>query len=109
MAWFCLVVAGCMEIVWFTLLKQSDGFTKPWHGALALLASLTSLVLVGWALRTLPLGLSYAVWTGIGTVGSAAVGMLYFSESSNPLRLLYIALILAGIVGLKWTSTGVTD
>jgi len=105
MAWAVLFVAGLLEIGWAVGLKYTDGFTRlgPSLGTGA--ALIGSMALLGVALQTLPLGTAYAVWTGIGTVGTALLGILLFGEPATVLRLLCIALILAGIVGLKLAPT----
>jgi len=109
MAWVYLIVAGLFEIGWATSMKYADGLTKPGATAITIVASIVSFVLLALAMKTLPLGTAYAVWTGIGAVGSVILGILLFQESANPLRLACIGLILIGIVGLKLTmplSTG---
>lgn len=104
-AWFVLSIAGLCEVGWAVGLKYSAGFTRPWPAAATLLAMIASVVLLGWSLKALPLGTAYAVWTGIGAVGTALLGMLLFDESRDVARLLCIALIVAGIVGLKLFTT----
>ena len=101
MAWFILFVAGLFEIGWAIGLKYSDGFTRPWPTAVTAVSMVASVVLLGLALRTLPLGTAYAVWTGIGTVGTALLGIYLFADPATALRLGCIGLIVAGIVGLK--------
>jgi quaternary ammonium compound-resistance protein SugE len=105
MSWFILFVAGLFEIGWAVGLKFTQGFTRLWPTVGTVAAMAVSLSLLGIALRTLPLGTAYAVWTGIGTVGTAIVGMLIFNEPAEFLRLACIFLILAGIVGLKLVSS----
>ncbi len=104
MAWLILVLAGLLETVWAMGLKFSQGFTKPLPTVVTILAILASLGLLGLALKTLPVGTAYAVWTGIGSVGTVIFGIVLLHESTNPLRLACIALILLGIVGLKLVS-----
>ncbi len=104
MNWFILLVAGLLEVGWAVGLKYSAGFTRPWPSALTALAMLGSVLLLGLALRSLPLGTAYAVWTGIGTVGTALFGMLVLGEPASAARLLCIVLIVAGIAGLKLLS-----
>jgi quaternary ammonium compound-resistance protein SugE len=101
MAWAILFVAGLLEIGWAVGLKYTEGFTRPVPTALTALALVGSMALLGLALRTLPLGTAYAVWTGIGTVGTAIVGMVVLREPATAARLVCIALIVSGIVGLK--------
>jgi quaternary ammonium compound-resistance protein SugE len=104
MAWIYLFVAGVFETAWAIGLKYSAGFTKLGPSIFTLLTMLISLYLLSLALRTLPVGTGYAIWTGIGAVGTAILGMLLFDESRAIARVLCIVLIVAGIVGLKLTS-----
>jgi quaternary ammonium compound-resistance protein SugE len=101
MAWVQLFFAGLFEIGWAVGLKFTDGFTRPLPTALTLASMVLSLGLLGLALKVLPLGTAYAVWTGIGTIGTVIVGIVLFKESADLLRLGCVALILAGILGLK--------
>lgn len=101
MAWAALFAAGLLEVVWAVGLKYTQGFTRILPTAVTVLAMIASIGLLGIALKTLPVGSAYAIWTGIGTVGTAICGMLLFGESTAVLRLVCIALIVAGIVGLK--------
>ena len=101
MAWLVLFVAGLCEIGWAVGLKYTEGFSRPIPTVLTAGAMIVSLVLLGFALKTLPVGTGYAVWTGIGAVGTAILGIILFGESMDPMRLGSIALIVAGIVGLK--------
>lgn len=105
MAWFILFIAGLCEIGWAIGLKYTDGFSRLVPSVLTGGAMLVSIVLLGIALKTLPVGTGYAVWTGIGAVGTAILGILLFGESTDLPRLASIALIVAGIVGLKLTSS----
>lgn len=105
-AWIMLGLAGLLEIAWAVGLKYADGFTKPIPSALTIGAMIVSMYLLALAARTLPIGTAYAVWTGIGAVGAAILGMMLFGESANAMRLGCIALIVAGIAGLKLTSPG---
>ncbi len=100
-AWVVLFFAGLCEIGWAVGLKYTEGFSRLWPSVATGVAMLASVVLLGWSLKTLPLGTAYAVWTGIGAVGTAILGMLLFGESREAARLACIALIVAGIVGLK--------
>jgi len=100
-AWLILLVAGLCEVGWAVGLKYTESFTRLWPSVWTLAAMVASVVLLGWALKVLPLGTAYAVWTGIGAVGTALLGMYLFGESREALRLACIGLIVAGIVGLK--------
>ena len=102
--WLALFAAGLLEIAWALGLKYSDGLTRFWPTAATLVAILLSFGLMALALRTLPFGTAYAVWTGIGAAGSILVGMLVFSEPADPVRILCLTLIVAGMVGLKLNS-----
>ena len=101
MAWICLLIAARFEIAWAVGMKHSHGFTRFWPTVYTFAASLVSFVLLALATKTLPLGTSYAVWTGIGAAGTAAMGILWFGESASIPRLVCIALIVLGVVGLK--------
>jgi len=101
MAWLYLVIAGFFEIGWAVGLKYTEGFSRLWPSIWTLAAMTLSIVMLGLALRSLPLGTAYAVWTGIGTVGTALLGMVLFGDPATAGRLACIALIVAGIVGLK--------
>tara|TARA_R110001592_G_scaffold103978_9_gene292657 strand:+ start:423 stop:743 length:321 start_codon:yes stop_codon:yes gene_type:complete len=105
MSWIYLFVAGLFEIAWVIGLKYTDGFTRPLPSIATAAALITSMVLLGLAVRDLPLGTAYAVWTGIGTLGAAAFGIFLFNEPATAIRLACIGLIAAGIVGLKLTSS----
>lgn len=104
MAWVYLTVAGLLEIVWAIGLKYTEGFSKLGPTAITVAAMVASIVLLGIALRDLPVGTGYAIWTGIGTIGTAVLGILLFQEPVTALRLASIGLIVAGIVGLKLVS-----
>ena len=101
MAWAILFAAGLLEIGWAIGLKYTEGFTRPLASALTLAAMAGSILLLGLALKTLPIGTAYAVWTGIGAVGTAILGIALFGEPATAARLASIGLIVAGIVGLK--------
>ncbi len=101
MAWLFLLVAGLFEIGWAVGLKCTDGFTRLWPTLGTVASMIVSLGLLALALRTLPLGTAYAIWTSVGTVGTALFGIALFHESADPIRLACIGLIIAGIVGLK--------
>jgi quaternary ammonium compound-resistance protein SugE len=104
MAWVYLAVAGLLEVVWAVGLKYTEGFTRLGPTALTVTAMVASVVLLGIALRELPVGTGYAIWTGIGTIGTALLGIMLFHEPATALRLASIGLIVAGIVGLKLVS-----
>jgi quaternary ammonium compound-resistance protein SugE len=101
MAWLVLLLAGVLEIGWAVGLKYTEGFSRLWPTVGTVGAMVVSLLLLGLAVRTLPIGTAYAVWTGIGTVGTVLLGMALFGEPASPLRLAFIAMIIAGIIGLK--------
>jgi len=105
MTWVVLFVAGLMEIGWAVGLKYADGFTRLWPSIATVVSLIGSMGLLAVALRTLPLGTAYAVWTGIGTVGTAVLGIVLFREPATAMRLVCIALIVAGIVGLRLSPT----
>ena len=101
MTWVILFIAGLFEIGWAVGLKYTDGFTRLWPTVATAVALLASMSLLGLALRTLPLGTAYAVWTGIGSVGTAVLGIILFREPATAMRLVCIGLIVIGILGLK--------
>ncbi|HEY0820066.1 MAG TPA: quaternary ammonium compound efflux SMR transporter SugE [Rhizobacter sp.] len=104
MAWVILFIAGLFEVAWAIGLKYTDGFTRLWPSVGTVAAMVASVVLLGWAMRTLPVGTAYAVWTGIGAVGTVALGVVLFQEPATVARLGCVGLIVAGIVGLKITA-----
>jgi len=104
MAWAVLFVAALLEIVWALGMKYTDGFSRLWPSVGTLIAMLMSFGLLSQALRTIPVGTGYAVWTGVGAVGTAIAGMLFLGESRDPARVLCLALIVVGIAGLKVLS-----
>jgi quaternary ammonium compound-resistance protein SugE len=104
MAWTCLVIAGLLEIGWAVGLKYTEGFSKLWPSVATGIAMIASFALLSYALKTIPIGTGYAVWTGIGAAGTAIVGMLYLGEPREVLRVLCIVLIIAGVVGLKFAA-----
>lgn len=106
LAWVFLLLAGLLEIVWATAMKLSDGFSRPGASAVTLIASMGSFVLLAFAMRSLPLGTAYTVWTGIGAIGAFVVGIVYLGESVTLVRVLAAILILTGIVLMKGTSSG---
>jgi len=104
MAWLLLVVAGLLEVGWAIGLKYTAGFTRLWPTVGTLTAMVASVGLLGVAMKTLPVGTAYAVWVGVGAVGTAALGMVLFGELASVGRLVSLGLIVAGIVGLKLAS-----
>jgi quaternary ammonium compound-resistance protein SugE len=104
MAWISLIAAGLLEVVWALALKRSDGFSRVPETAVFVVALVASMALLAIALRSFPAGTGYAVWTGIGAVGTAIVGIALFGESAAPLRLFSVALVAAGVVGLALSS-----
>ncbi|QDT17017.1 DMT family transporter [Alienimonas californiensis] len=104
MAWILLTLAGVLEVVWASLMKQSDGFTRPYVTTATVLTMAASVSLLSVAMKTLPLGTAYTVWTGIGAVGAFLVGTLAFGETVGPMRAAAVALIVAGIVMLKLST-----
>lgn len=105
MAWTLLLIAGLMEIAWAVGLKYTDGFTRLVPSVLVLIAMTASVVFLALAIRTIPIGTGYAVWTGIGAVGTALLGIVLFGEAATLPRLACIGLIVTGIVGLKLVSS----
>lgn len=101
MSWVILFIAGLLEVGWAIGLKYTDGFTKPWPTIGTVISLVASFLLLGLALKTLPVGTAYAIWVGIGAVGTALLGILLFGESADALKLVSLGLICAGIVGLK--------
>jgi quaternary ammonium compound-resistance protein SugE len=104
MAWLVLVLAGLFEVCWAIGLKYTEGFTRLWPSVLTLLAMGISIGLLGLAMKTLPVGTAYAVWVGVGAVGTAILGIVLLGEPASAGRLLSLGLIVAGIVGLKLAS-----
>jgi quaternary ammonium compound-resistance protein SugE len=104
MSWVLLFVAGLFEVAWAIGLKYTEGFTRWWPSVGTVTAMVVSVVLLGLAMRTLPVGTAYAVWTGIGAVGTVTLGIVLFGEPATVARLACVALIVSGIVGLKITS-----
>ncbi len=103
MAWTYLLLAGFFEIAWAIGLKYTEGFTRLWPSVGTVAAMAASVVLLGLAMRTLPVGTAYAVWTGIGAVGTVILGIVLFAEPASAARLVCVGLIVAGILGLKLT------
>ena len=104
MAWILLFIAGLLEVVWAFAMKQSHGFTKLVPSVITIGTMIASFGLLSVAMKTLPLGTAYAIWTGIGTIGTAILGIILFGEPATVLRLACVGLIVAGIVGLKLVS-----
>lgn len=104
MTWIILIIAGLLEVTWAVGLKYTHGFTKLMPTLWTLTAMLGSIGMLGLALRTLPLGTAYAIWTGIGTVGTVIYGIIVLHEPASALRLACIAMIIGGIIGLKFTT-----
>ena len=104
MAWLELLIAGGMGVFWSTFMKLSEGFTRPLYTVLTIGGMIVSFLFLAQATRVLPLGTAYAVWTGIGAVGAVIVGIVVFKEPVTALRMVFVVLLLAGIVGLKATS-----
>ncbi|HEY1325294.1 MAG TPA: quaternary ammonium compound efflux SMR transporter SugE [Casimicrobiaceae bacterium] len=106
MAWVMLVIAGLFEVGWAIGLKYTDGFTRLWPTVGTVLAMILSLWLLGIAMKSLPVGTAYAVWVGVGAVGTVVLGIVLLGEPANAARLFSVALIIAGIVGLKLATPG---
>lgn len=103
-AWILLIVAGLLEIVWSVALKQSSGFTRPWPSIIGVATAGVSLYLLSLALKSLPVGTAYAIWVGTGTLGVAIMGMIAFGEKPSWQKFLFLLLILAGMIGLKFVE-----
>ena len=104
MSWIVLFIAGLLEVVWAVGLKYTHGFSRLVPSVITIVAMVVSMALLSWAMKTLPVGTAYAVWTGIGALGAVLVGILLFREPVTAPRLLFMALLLIGIIGLKITS-----
>ena len=105
MAWLILILAGFFEIAWAIGMKYSDGLTKPWWTIFTIVTLIISMGLLNYSMKTLPVGSAYAVWTGIGAIGTAILGIILFGESKEMIRIFFILLIVIGIAGLKFYST----
>lgn len=105
MPWFHLIIAGLLEIAWAIGLKQTAGWTRLWPSVITVALMIASFFFLSLALRTLPLGTSYAIWTGIGAIGTALVGIFIFDEPRTAARLVCLLLIISGIIGLKLASS----
>lgn len=106
MAWIALTIAGILEVVWAYSMKLSEGFSRPVPSAVTIAAMIASFGLLAWAMRSLPLGTAYTIWTGIGALGAFLVGVAVLGEPANALRLLAAALILGGLVLMKLATPG---
>lgn len=104
MSWVILVIAGLFEVGWAVGLKYTDGFTRLWPSLATLASMIISLWLLGIAMKSLPMGTAYAVWVGVGAVGTVILGIVLLGEPANPGRLISVGLIVAGIIGLKLAS-----
>ena len=105
MAWFYLVTAGVLEVVWAFAMKQSDGFTRPWPTVIMAVTMVGSVALLALATRDLPLGTAYTIWTGIGAVGAFVIGIVVLGEQASAARLVAAALIVSGLVMMKLSSS----
>ena len=105
MAWLILIVAGVFEVVWASAMKQSHGFTRLWPSFITIGAMLASVGLLSWAMRVLPLGTAYTVWTGIGAIGAFCVGVLFLGESFSSMRIVAALLIVSGIALMRLSSS----
>ena len=105
MAWIYLIIAGLFEVGWAVGLKYTEGFSRLWPSVATVAAMAASFGLLSQALKTIPVGTGYAVWTGIGAAGTAIIGMIFLGESRETLRLLCLMLIIGGVVGLRFAST----
>ena len=104
MAWICLIIAGLLEVGWAIGLKHTAGFSRFWPSVWTVAAMIASFALLSHALKTIPVGTGYAVWTGLGAAGTAALGMIFFGEPREVARVVCLVLIVAGVVGLKFAS-----
>ncbi|KFC66655.1 MULTISPECIES: DMT family transporter [unclassified Massilia] len=101
MAWILLLLAGLFEVVWAVAMKQSHGFTRLWPSIITLVGSIASFLLLSWAMRSIPLGTAYTIWTGIGAVGAFVVGVAVLGEQLNTMRVVAAVLIVSGLVLMK--------
>lgn len=104
MAWLILIVSGLFETVWSTSMKYSDGFTRLWPSIITLIAMAISVFGLAYAMRTIPLGTAYVIWTGIGAIGAFVMGIMFFNDPLTLARIFFAALIVAGLIGLKVTA-----
>ncbi|MEH6949665.1 quaternary ammonium compound efflux SMR transporter SugE [Bacillus sp. JJ634] len=105
MAWLYLIIAGVFEVIWATSLKYTEGFTKIIPSVITVAGMIISFYFLSAAIKTLPLGTAYAIWTGIGAVGAVTIGIIFFQEPKDFLRLFFVGCIVIGIIGLKVTSS----
>lgn len=103
-AWIALIIAGIFEVIWAYFLKQSNGFTKVIPASFFILTLTISMILLAYAVKAIPISVAYPIWVGIGAVGSFLIGVLFFGESLTFLSMLFLALIISGVVGLKFFS-----
>lgn len=104
MSWLILFIAGLLEVVWAVGLKYTHGFSRLVPSVITIVAMIASMALLSWAMKSLPVGTAYAVWTGIGAVGASITGILLLGESASPMRIASLALIVMGIIGLKMSA-----
>ena len=104
MPWIYLMLAGLLEVVWAIGLKYTEGFTRPWPSVITASAMIASIVLLAMAVKSLPIGTAYAIWTGIGAVRAVILGIVLFGDSASPLRLACVGLVVLGMLGLKLTG-----
>lgn len=104
MSWFILFIAGLLEVVWAVGLKYTHGFSRLVPSVITIAAMVISMAMLSWAMKTLPVGTAYAVWTGIGAVGAAVTGIILLGESASPMRIVSLACIVIGIIGLKMSA-----
>ena len=102
--WIILITAGICEVIWATMMKYSEGFTKIIPSILTILFLIISMILLAQSIKKIPLGTAYACWTAIGAIGTVIIGMTFLNESSSPIRLLFLFMVIAGIIGLKLTT-----
>lgn len=104
MSWLVLIIAGLLEVVWAVGLKYTQGFTRLTPSVITVSAMIISIAMLSWAMKTLPVGTAYAIWTGIGAVGASITGIILLGESASPARIISLVLIVAGIIGLKLST-----
>jgi quaternary ammonium compound-resistance protein SugE len=104
-AWICLIFAGISEILWAYFLKQSDGFSKIFPSSMFVLTLMVSMILLAFAVKVIPIGIAYPIWTGIGAVGSVLIGVIFFGEILNWRVAIFLLMIICGIIGLKFLQS----